>query len=64
MSKIDKKFYHDTDGVEAETVGELIDLLKELPRELKTSGWPEREKMLVCVYNVNMENPHLGVNLD
>ena len=61
---INKKFYNDTDGVEVGTVGELVDLLKELPRDLPTSGWPEKEQMIVCVYNVSMSNPHLGINLD
>ena len=60
---INKKFYHNTDGIEVNNVGDLIDLLSELPRGLKTSGW-STESMLVTVCNVSEHNPHLRIDMD
>lgn len=62
--KIPKKFYHNTDGIKVETVGDLIDLLSQLPRDLKTSGWPDSETMLISVCNVSANNPHLYIEVD
>jgi len=61
--KVPKKFTQG-DNVVAPTVGDLINLLSELPKDLPTSGWPEREVLKLTVYNISLDNPHLGFELD
>lgn len=59
---IDDKFTKEE--VRVDTVGQLIKLLQELPEDLPTSGWPEREVMYMFVTNVSLSNPHLGFSMD
>ena len=59
---IDDKFTKEE--IKVGTVGELIKLLQELPEDLPTSGWPEREVMYMYVTNISLSNPHVVFNMD
>jgi len=60
--KISPEFYNgDHVTPRVGTVGELIEQLKRLPKDLALSGWPERFSHEVVVYNISSHNTHLTI---
>ena len=57
---IHKDFYNEKrTPVLCETVGEVIEQLKRLPEDLAI-GQGFGEAVILTVYNISMENPHLS----
>lgn len=51
MKRIPKRFYHGDEKPVAKTVGELIELLKQIPPELQLTLY--RKGLQVIVYNIS-----------
>lgn len=59
---IDEKFHTCGDKPSGNTVGELIDILLELPRELDICQDYPHVGFSVTVYNVKQDNIHVGID--
>ena len=61
---IHKDFYHETGKpVVCDTVGEVIEQLNRLPKDLEVSqGFGESVR--IVVYNISRENPHVSFEED